>query len=289
MDTQKSDFDAIFESLLRKTPPSDHKPKESRASSASDLLKSLFGNETSDDVKDGTKTTEGYGHDVIQALFGATKRLNLDDLNYWNLYPEQIKKWLLFTKSSKGYYDVTGQWVSITALSDLMNTYSTRDKPADLERWEDLYAKEQTALPVDLRGRFRFGVSHEEIKEFHPKLRRLFSFTFATDGEKLKIRKALAIDKWKSHDMDTASPAIQVDILTQRIRSLEKHIQSNKKDQQNRRALTMLVRRRRGLMTYLKKRDAAVYYAVLTNIGLRDLYELYPEKRISKLPTKYRK
>lgn len=78
-----------------KSPSTEPKTKESRASSASELLKfvpfifvralalilnmiprSLFGNETSDDAKMGGDT-EGYGYDVIQALFGATKRLNV--------------------------------------------------------------------------------------------------------------------------------------------------------------------------------------------------------------------
>jgi len=126
----------------------------------------------------------------------------------------------------------------------------------------------------------------------------------------LSLRKSLAIQKWKAHDLDTGSAPVQIDILTQRIRSLEKHLSKNKKDTINKRALTMLVRRRsafhlvslslsahlsdfsscrRGLMTYLKKRDVETYYAVLSNIGLRDLYELYPHQSLSKLPTKFRK
>lgn len=47
----------------------------------------------------------------------------------------------------------------------------------------ELYEEEQTRLAPDLRGRFRFGVTYDEIKNFHPKIIRLFSFTFASESE----------------------------------------------------------------------------------------------------------
>lgn len=152
----------------------------------------------------------------------------------------------------------------------------------------ELYEEEQTRLPPDLRGRFRFGVTFEEIKNFHPKIIRLFSFTFASEREvrsfllshsnsfqKLALRKSLAIEKWKQHDFDTASDAIQIDILTQRIRVLAKHLQNNKQDKHNARFLGKLLKRRKGIMLHLKKRDVPLYYEVLREIKLRDLYELY--------------
>jgi hypothetical protein len=46
-----------------------------------------------------------------------------------------------------------------------------------------LYEEEQTRLEPDLRGRFRFGVTYDEIKNFHPKIVRLFSFTNASERE----------------------------------------------------------------------------------------------------------
>lgn len=91
----------------------------------------------------------------------------------------------------------------------------------------------------------------------------------------MALRKQLAIEKWKQHEFDTASDAIQIDILTQRIRALAKHLQSNKQDKHNARFLTKLLKRRKGIMLHLKKRDVPLYYEVLREIKLRDLYELY--------------
>ena len=48
---------------------------------------------------------------------------------------------------------------------------------------EDIYYEEQMQLPEHLRGRYRFGVQYDEIKDCGPKLRRLFSFKFATEKE----------------------------------------------------------------------------------------------------------
>lgn len=35
----------------------------------------------------------------------------LDELKYWELYPQQVKKWVMFTKTQQGYYDEKGMWV----------------------------------------------------------------------------------------------------------------------------------------------------------------------------------
>lgn len=35
----------------------------------------------------------------------------LEELKYWDLYPLQVKKWLIYTKSKKGHYDEEGKWV----------------------------------------------------------------------------------------------------------------------------------------------------------------------------------
>lgn len=37
--------------------------------------------------------------------------VQLDELKYWELYPQQVKKWVMFTKTQQGYYDEKGMWV----------------------------------------------------------------------------------------------------------------------------------------------------------------------------------
>ena len=68
---------------------------------------------------------------------------------------------------------------------------------------------------------------------------------------------------------DTGSPEVQVAILTERIVNLTEHFKSHAKDNHSRRGLLMLVNKRRSLLDYLRKKDAARYTALITKLGLR--------------------
>ena len=68
---------------------------------------------------------------------------------------------------------------------------------------------------------------------------------------------------------DTGSPEVQVAILTTRIANLTEHFKDHKKDNHSRRGLLMMVNKRRSLLDYLKKKDAARYTALIAKLGLR--------------------
>ena len=68
---------------------------------------------------------------------------------------------------------------------------------------------------------------------------------------------------------DTGSPEVQVAILTERIRNLTEHFQSNHKDNHSRRGLLMMVNKRRNLLAFLKKKDVERYNALIQKLGLR--------------------
>ena len=68
---------------------------------------------------------------------------------------------------------------------------------------------------------------------------------------------------------DTGSPEVQVAILTERITNLTEHFKSHAKDNHSRRGLLMLVNKRRSLLDYLKREDAARYSDLITKLGLR--------------------
>lgn len=53
---------------------------------------------------------------------------------------------------------------------------------------EKIFEEEQAKLPDHLRGRFRFGVQYDEIKDLGPKVKRLFSFSSATEKEVLYLK-----------------------------------------------------------------------------------------------------
>lgn len=68
---------------------------------------------------------------------------------------------------------------------------------------------------------------------------------------------------------DTGSPEVQVAILTERINNLTEHFKSHAKDNHSRRGLLMLVNKRRSLLDYLRKKDAARYTDLISKLGLR--------------------
>ncbi len=68
---------------------------------------------------------------------------------------------------------------------------------------------------------------------------------------------------------DTGSPEVQVAILSERIANLTEHFKAHHKDNHSRRGLLMLVNKRRSLLDYLKKKDAARYTALIAKLGLR--------------------
>jgi len=82
-------------------------------------------------------------------------------------------------------------------------------------------------------------------------------------------RKAELITEHARGEGDTGSPEVQVSILTERIVNLTEHFKTHAKDNHSRRGLLMLVNKRRSLLDYLRKKDAARYTALIAKLGLR--------------------
>ena len=78
-----------------------------------------------------------------------------------------------------------------------------------------------------------------------------------------------SIQAAKAHDSDTGSPAVQVSILTDRIKQLDAHLQKNRKDKHSRRGLVGLVERRRKLLSYIQGKNPDLYESVTEKLGLR--------------------
>ena len=82
-------------------------------------------------------------------------------------------------------------------------------------------------------------------------------------------KKREVIDKYKTSEMDTGSPNVQVALLTQKIESLTNHFKTHKKDNHSRRGLLMMVNKRRKLLDYLKSKDMSLYKQLISDLGLR--------------------
>ena len=82
-------------------------------------------------------------------------------------------------------------------------------------------------------------------------------------------QKSTLIETYRKHDGDTGSPEVQIALLTERITGLTEHFKTHKQDHHSRRGLLKLIGQRRGLIEYLKKKDAARYRQIIEKLGLR--------------------
>ena len=82
-------------------------------------------------------------------------------------------------------------------------------------------------------------------------------------------RKSGLIADYARTTGDTGSPEVQVALLTERINNLSGHFKTHQKDLHSRRGLLMMVSRRRRLLDYLRRTDAARYGELIQRLGLR--------------------
>ena len=82
-------------------------------------------------------------------------------------------------------------------------------------------------------------------------------------------RKAELIKEFGKNDKDSGSPAVQVAILSERIRNLTEHLKSHKKDFGSRRGLLTMVGQRRSLLDYIKVGNQGAYEMLIEKLGLR--------------------
>jgi small subunit ribosomal protein S15 len=82
-------------------------------------------------------------------------------------------------------------------------------------------------------------------------------------------KKAAAIESAQTHDNDTGGASAQVAVLTERIKELTEHLQTNKHDYMARRGLLQMVGKRRRLLRYIAQRDSKTYLELIKKLGIR--------------------
>lgn len=90
---------------------------------------------------------------------------------------------------------------------------------------------------------------------------------------KLSITKEKSqklIKDFGKNENDSGSADVQVAILSERIRNLTEHLKTHPKDNHSRTGLMKLIGKRRGLLSYIKKRDVEHYRALIKKLGIRD-------------------
>lgn len=82
-------------------------------------------------------------------------------------------------------------------------------------------------------------------------------------------KKQAVIANLATKKTDTGSPAVQVGILTERIKELTEHLKVNKHDFMARRGLLQMVGKRKRLLKYLAQQDSQAYLALIDKLKIR--------------------
>ena len=110
-----------------------------------------------------------------------------------------------------------------------------------------------SALFLVIWLQYRFKITNQEV-------------IMALDSAK----KQEIVAKFAKKEGDTGSPAVQIALITERIKYLTEHLKVSKKDHSSRLGLLKLVGQRKRLMKYLKRKDYATFTTVIAELGLRD-------------------
>lgn len=82
-------------------------------------------------------------------------------------------------------------------------------------------------------------------------------------------KKQKVIADLQKDKKDTGSAAVQVGILTERIKELTEHLKTNKHDFMARRGLLQMVGKRKRLLKYIAARDSKTYLELIKKLGIR--------------------
>lgn len=85
------------------------------------------------------------------------------------------------------------------------------------------------------------------------------------------IEKQTVVAQHKRAANDTASPEVQVALLSLDISKLTDHMNQHKADVHSRRGLIAKVNQRRRLLRYLRSRDVAAYRTLIEKLGIREI------------------
>ena len=85
-----------------------------------------------------------------------------------------------------------------------------------------------------------------------------------------QAKKQEIFGKYGKSNTDTGSAESQIALFSYRIAHLTEHLKKNHKDHVTQRSLTILVGKRRRLLSYIKARDIEDYRTLIKSLGIRD-------------------
>eukprot|EP01094_Clydonella_sp_ATCC50884_P014746 TRINITY_DN2526_c0_g1_i1.p1 TRINITY_DN2526_c0_g1~~TRINITY_DN2526_c0_g1_i1.p1 ORF type:complete len:471 (+),score=134.88 TRINITY_DN2526_c0_g1_i1:191-1414(+) len=122
--------------------------------------------------------------------------------------------------------------------------------------------KHRIALPKDLLGKYKWGITREDIAKLgcSLKMKVILSFEFCNEADINQHRIRTAIEKWRRFPGDTGSSEVQVAVLTERAFYLARHLHRNPKDMSSKRGYRKLLGQRARLLKYVKRQNIRTYF-----------------------------
>ena len=77
------------------------------------------------------------------------------------------------------------------------------------------------------------------------------------------------IKNFGKNEKDSGNIEVQIAMMSQKISELTEHLKSNKNDFQAKRGLLVMVGRRKGMLTYLKKNNLDKYRELIKKLNIR--------------------
>nr|CAG4644111.1 EOG090X09BQ [Lepidurus arcticus] len=108
----------------------------------------------------------------------------------------------------------------------------------------------------------------DELKNASPVVKRLLSLEFAPYSKAVQVHKQELLGQVRRHQFDTGSLETRITCLTVRIRALQKHMVSFKKDMKSKTFLKELIEQRYKYLKFLRRRDYRCYEWLLEQLHL---------------------
>lgn len=82
-------------------------------------------------------------------------------------------------------------------------------------------------------------------------------------------KKKKLIEKFKTHEGDTGSAAVQAALFSEQIKSLTDHLKEHPKDNSSRRGLLKIVSKRKKVFDFIQNNDPKVYASLIKKLGIK--------------------
>lgn len=130
------------------------------------------------------------------------------------------------------------------------------------------------------RGDIEWETLEEEERN---DLRKMVSYRYASEKEKLKIRRENITKKYQRYEGDTGSTGMQIAMLTLKINHLQNHMENNHKDKNTKRRIQIYWQRRRKLLYYCRKTAFTEFERVVRDFNIDEkenfMYGYHPSHK----------